>query len=419
MLPLFTTILRLKDLHFCEVTLKFLKNVKEARAAFLKQTNDARAASFIVAEKRDKQRQSRSQPQQLHQGGEEKIPAAAAAGADTAAATGKADKDDEHVSSSNGRIKRIKSRDRRSPLTRALSSSVQAEVSSTDVRVMSRAEVKADAYDKLSSILDAPKNVKVALRALLCFSLLIFIIAVEGISSAECSSSRGDPLWADKCKRPARPAFHRIMGDVRKEDGICPCTVLVINDADNATGWSGMRDSVYLRTAFFRNTTVPALPPLPKSIKWLKIEQGGVADISALRGLDNLGQLQLSGNPLLGDVSSLQNLTSMYVGVGRVVLFRLHLRLHLIVHVCVLAYCLSHFPRPLPCLFPFAQQLKHHNDWHAAARYSRCAAWHTYALRVSHPHVVTFNNVGCFLIRIVYCYRAAGCHAPPAPPPLV
>ena len=149
---------------------------------------------------------------------------------------------------------------------------------------------------------------------LLFLSLLIFIIAVEGISSAACSSSLGDPLWADKCMRPARPAFHRIMGDARKEDGICPCTVLVINDADNATGWSGMRDSMYLRTAFFRNTTVPALPPLPKSIKWLKIEQGGVADISALRGLDNLGQLQLSGNPLLGDVSSLQNLTSMYVG---------------------------------------------------------------------------------------------------------
>ena len=293
MLPLFATILRLKDLHFCEVTLKFLKNANEARAAFLKQTNDARAASFIIAEKREKQRQSQSQP----------------------AATGKADKDDEHVSSSNGRIK---SRDRRSPLTRALSSSVSLDT-------LSRAEVKADAYDTLNTILDAPKNVKVALRALLFFSLLIFIIAVEGISSAACSSSLGDPLWADKCMRPARPAFHRIMGDARKEDGICPCTVLVINDADNATGWSGMRDSMYLRTAFFRNTTVPALPPLPKSIKWLKIEQGGVADISALRGLDNLGQLQLSGNPLLGDVSSLQNLTSMYV--GRVVLFRLRLGL--------------------------------------------------------------------------------------------
>ena len=133
MLPLLFAILRLKDLHFCEVTLKYLKiEREELREEQLQDEVAAEKLKLTIGVATDG-------------GGGIK---GTAAGADRLRG--------------HGRVKKI---------------ATQRQAEHQEV--------------KLDSILEAPKNVKVALRVLMLLSVIIFAIAMEGISSAACTSLEG------------------------------------------------------------------------------------------------------------------------------------------------------------------------------------------------------------------------------------
>jgi hypothetical protein len=161
---------------------------------------------------------------------------------------------------------------------------------------------------------DVKQGVKHATIVVTVVAFVLFVIAAEGISSAACSSSStGNPSWSDGCKRKGRPAFYRFLGSVDKAAGKCPCATFVCDGVDNATCWLGMHDSLYLRSVFLRNTSVPALPEMVPSVTRLTVEHGGVVDISALQKSINLKQVDLMDNPDLKNISALRGLTFMYV----------------------------------------------------------------------------------------------------------